>query len=152
MKAILASTGVSLQIACEVYSREESLVVGERIATDGYISRDRPPFRVEIILVRVHPHMQINHNPNDYSTVMTRASQTSTAKGAFENAHAKGSRAVYRGNSLIRNILPLGPYSMPMPRAPWLSWGVGLFLCARYPCHSFTLFSQTPHLFLNPER
>jgi len=28
---------------------------------------------------------------------------------------------VYRGTALIRNTLPLGPYSRPMPRALWWS-------------------------------
>ena len=34
----------------------------------------------------------------------------------------------YRGASLIRNRPPLGPYSRPLPRALWCSWGGGHFL------------------------
>jgi hypothetical protein len=34
----------------------------------------------------------------------------------------------YRGASLIRNCAPLGPYSRPMPRVLWWSWGWGVFL------------------------
>ena len=42
-----------------------------------------------------------------------------------------------RGTSLIRNNLPVGPYSRPMPRALMWSSGVGVFLWARYPCRWF---------------
>ena len=39
----------------------------------------------------------------------------------------------YKGTSLIRKDLPLGPYCRPMPRIlPW-SYGVGVFLWLRYP-------------------
>jgi len=34
----------------------------------------------------------------------------------------------YRGTSLIRSNLTLGPYSATMPRALWWSGGGGLFL------------------------
>jgi hypothetical protein len=33
----------------------------------------------------------------------------------------------YRGSSLIRNTPPVGPYSSPMPRELWRSWGSGCF-------------------------
>ena len=54
----------------------------------------------------------------------------------------KVSRWTYRGtSSLIRNSPPLGPYGRPMPRALWWSYGVDVFVWARYPCsgthHSF---------------
>jgi len=39
----------------------------------------------------------------------------------------------YMGTSLIRNRLPLGPYSRPLPRALWWSRGGGHFR-ARYLC------------------
>ena len=43
----------------------------------------------------------------------------------------------YRGSSLIRNCLLLGPYSRPMPRT--LRWlGRGVVLCTRYPCSEAT--------------
>ena len=35
-------------------------------------------------------------------------------------------RAAYRGTSLIRKRLLLGPYHRPMPRAIWGSWGVSV--------------------------
>ena len=42
---------------------------------------------------------------------------------------------VYRGTSLIRKRLPLGPYSRPMPRVlRGFTGGGGVFLCARCPC------------------
>ena len=34
----------------------------------------------------------------------------------------------YRGTSLIRNRVPLGPYSRTMPRALWWPYEVGGFL------------------------
>jgi len=34
----------------------------------------------------------------------------------------------YRGTSLIRNSAPVGPYSSPMPRDLWWSYGGGCFL------------------------
>ena len=34
---------------------------------------------------------------------------------------------LYRGTSLMRNSLPLGPYSRPVPRNLWWSWEGGLF-------------------------
>ena len=40
----------------------------------------------------------------------------------------------YRGTSLKRNNLPLGPNSRPISRALWWSWGGGSFVSARYPC------------------
>ena len=40
-----------------------------------------------------------------------------------------------RGTSLIRNSAPLGPYSRPMPRALWWSYGgVGAFM-SEVPLH-----------------
>ena len=38
-------------------------------------------------------------------------------------AHARSCR----GTSLIKKRSLLGPYSRPMPKALWLSWGVGVF-------------------------
>ena len=35
----------------------------------------------------------------------------------------------YRGTSILRNSTPLGPYSRPMPRALWWSYGGSGFLC-----------------------
>ena len=35
------------------------------------------------------------------------------------------SAVLYRGTSLIRSSVPLGPYSRPMPRALWCSYGGG---------------------------
>ena len=49
-------------------------------------------------------------------------------------------RQSYRGTSLIRKRLPLGPYSRPIPRALWWSMGGGLFLMSEvplYPCFFF---------------
>ena len=34
----------------------------------------------------------------------------------------------YRGTSLLRNCFPLGPYSRPIPKVLWWSWGGGAFL------------------------
>jgi hypothetical protein len=34
---------------------------------------------------------------------------------------------VYRGTSPMRNRLLVGPYSRPMPRVLWRSWGGGRF-------------------------
>ena len=39
---------------------------------------------------------------------------------------------MYRGTSLIRNRRSIGPYSRPIPRALGWSYGVGIFLSARY--------------------
>ena len=39
----------------------------------------------------------------------------------------------YRGTSLIRNRLPLGPYTGHMPRALWWSDGGRLFLMSEVP-------------------
>jgi len=41
---------------------------------------------------------------------------------------------VYRVTSLIRNCVPLGPCSRPMPMALRWSYGGGNFLWTRYPC------------------
>ena len=41
--------------------------------------------------------------------------------------------ALYRGTSLIRNGLPLGPYSRTRPRALWWSQGGGQFLMSEVP-------------------
>jgi hypothetical protein len=40
-----------------------------------------------------------------------------------------------RGTSLIRNCFLLGPYSKPMPRAPWWSYGKGQFLMSKVPLY-----------------
>ena len=56
-------------------------------------------------------------------------------------------REKYRGNSLIRNSAPLGPYRRTMNRVLGWFWGGGVcFFCARYPC---TLFHH--HTRQNPE-
>ena len=41
----------------------------------------------------------------------------------------------YRGTSLRRKHLPLGPYSRPMPGVTWGSWRDGLFLISEAPLH-----------------
>ena len=47
---------------------------------------------------------------------------------------------LYRGNSLIRNRAPLGPYSRFLPRAVWWSNVGGMFLMSEVPLNS------TPHI------
>ena len=42
---------------------------------------------------------------------------------------------LYRDTSLIRNRLSLGPYSRPMPRALWWSYGGGRFLMSEVPLY-----------------
>ena len=39
----------------------------------------------------------------------------------------------YRGTSLIRKRLTVGPYSRPMPMALWCSWVCGCFLMSEVP-------------------
>ena len=39
----------------------------------------------------------------------------------------------YRGTSLIRNSLPLGPYRRPVPRVLGGAWGGGRFLVSEAP-------------------
>ena len=57
-----------------------------------------------------------------------------------DKSHASRSdftRYACRGTTLIRNNLPLGPYSRTMPLALWKPYGGGgCFLRARYPCTS----------------
>jgi len=43
-------------------------------------------------------------------------------------------RYPYRGTSLIRNTLFLGPYNRTIPRILWCSQGGGGFLWSRYSC------------------
>ena len=43
-------------------------------------------------------------------------------------------RDIFARTSLIREGRPQGPYSSSMPTALWWSWGMGVFLQARYPC------------------
>ena len=52
-------------------------------------------------------------------------------------------RRVYRGSSLIRDCLILGPYIRPMPRALRKPWGGGSFSRARYPCVVHTAWDVT---------
>ena len=47
----------------------------------------------------------------------------------------------YRGTSLIRKRLPVGPYGGTMPRVLEGPRGMGVFLWARYPCIQFILGS-----------
>ena len=42
-------------------------------------------------------------------------------------------KVIYRGTSPIGNIAPLGPYSRPMPRVIWRSWGGLPFLMSEVP-------------------
>jgi len=42
---------------------------------------------------------------------------------------------IYRGTSLIRNSLSLGPYSRTVPRALWWSEGGGRFLMSEVPLY-----------------
>ena len=53
-------------------------------------------------------------------------------EGLVQITSLGGGRA-YRGTSLIRNSPPLGPYSMPVPRALWWSQGGMLFLMSEVP-------------------
>jgi len=55
----------------------------------------------------------------------------------------------YRGTSLIRNCLLLGPYSRPMPRVLWCSYGGGLFLMSEGPLY---VLPQGPRTCLGPLR
>jgi len=41
----------------------------------------------------------------------------------------------YRGTFLIRKRHPIGPYSRPVPRALWWSWGGGPFLMSEVPLY-----------------
>ena len=44
---------------------------------------------------------------------------------------------LYRGTSLLRNCLPLGPYSNPMPRVLWWSQGGGGVLMSEVPVYAY---------------
>ena len=44
--------------------------------------------------------------------------------------------ARYRATSLIRNCHSLGPYSRPVPRTLWWSWGEGLFRMSKVPLYT----------------
>ena len=50
----------------------------------------------------------------------------------------RSQRTLYRGTSLIRNSLPLGPFSRTLPRALWWSWGGGRFLMSEVPLYMGT--------------
>ena len=41
----------------------------------------------------------------------------------------------YRGTSIIKKRLPVGPYRCPMPRALWWSYGGGRFLISEVPLY-----------------
>ena len=49
---------------------------------------------------------------------------------------------VYRGTSLIRKRLSLGPYSRPMPRALWWSEEGGLLLMSEVPLLVFPVLAR----------
>ena len=51
--------------------------------------------------------------------------------------HGSITKRLYRGTSLIRNSLLLGPYSRTVPRALWGSWGGGLCLISEALLYSF---------------
>ena len=53
----------------------------------------------------------------------------------------------YRGTSLIRNCLPLGPYSRAMPRALWWFLGGGAFLMSEVPLYWRTMSSTAVERF-----
>ena len=63
---------------------------------------------------------------DDKATDLTQAWQSKVLlrTGLTRECHA----TPYRGTSLTKKRPPLGPYNRPMPRAVWLSQGVGVFL------------------------
>ena len=51
------------------------------------------------------------------------------------DAPASGFDLIYRGTSLIRKRLTLGPYSRTMARVLWWPWEGGLFLMSQVPLY-----------------
>ncbi|KAJ1473209.1 hypothetical protein T484DRAFT_3365307 [Baffinella frigidus] len=72
--------------------------------------------------------------PQGYSK-LTRSSGHAPPLGcSYMYAPRKSTTAgPYRGTSLMRNRLPVGPYSRTMPRVLWWSWGGGQFLMSEVP-------------------
>ena len=78
------------------------------------------------------------HFVHDLACWVAGAPLDSAVAEAFQVADGCKLNSVYRGTSLIRNSAPLGPYSRSMPRAPWWSYGGGLFLMSVVPLHHDT--------------
>jgi hypothetical protein len=55
---------------------------------------------------------------------------------------------LYRGILLIKKSLSLGPYSRPVAGSLQWSWGVGVFVWARYPCTSCVQTKTRAHRYV----
>ena len=62
--------------------------------------------------------------------------------GWTEGRAASAAPILYRGTSLIRKRLALGPYSSPMPRALWWSEGGRRFLMSEVPLYGCSLMAK----------
>ena len=105
-----------------------------QVENGGNGSKGQPPFS-PLRSTSTTPH---NFRLIDFVYHSTLGLRVIKKKNKWGDAAEQGTdlgvfSPVYRGASLIRNCLLLGPYSRPMPRALRCSWGGGQFLMREVP-------------------
>ena len=76
----------------------------------------------------MHMTMTKRKSANFYKTSTRPPLLLSTRHEALHDLYSKGT-------SLIRNSAPLGPYSRPIPRIFWRSWGGRRFIMSKVPLY-----------------
>ena len=93
--------------------------IAEQPAPAPHLAHPEGCAALRIVPSRASPHAYAGHE----GSLLTPISVRSRA-----SAVCSGRGGSYRGTSLIRNSFLLGPYSRPMPRVLWWSYGGGSFL------------------------
>ena len=102
----------------------------------GYLAHKNPPLLLpcSMTIPRVHG-LPMGGTAVSYERG-TPVVARETCRGVLEGVpQASLLWRVYRGTSLIRNSLLLGPYSMTVPGVLWWSYGGGLFLMSEVPLY-----------------
>ena len=116
-----------------------------RLSLHGYLTHETPPPRRTLQDAGAQGPVVV---PGDRWFLMGEVTLYSLLEGQYCSHQFGPSRSssfqhrrtldigslLYRGTPLIIKYPFLGPYSSPMHRALWWSWGAGDFLWLRYPC------------------
>ena len=82
---------------------------------------------------KVDPKLPTKKDPKPIDNVDPKTGKTATAKGETCSPPLNPRGCGYRGTSLTRNHILLGPCSRAMPKAVGLSWEGGQFLMSEVP-------------------